>query len=76
MVELSELFIGYEPRTTIISQVLANFKVEVSTNYLAQQEIYDPTKDLTRTIYMDGFSNLKSSGIRMVIKLLEDKVIK
>ena len=62
--------IKYEPRKIIEEQVLVNFIVEFTTGTLAQSDY------LKRwTLNVDGASNSKSFGIRIVLTTLEGTII-
>lgn len=63
--ELSQFDIHYQPHVSIKGQALADFLVECLG-------ISDPTKDqhlelLTWKIYMNGASNEKGAGVRVIL---------
>ncbi|KAL5552647.1 hypothetical protein UlMin_040048 [Ulmus minor] len=72
-VELSEHHINYQPRTAIKSQVLADFIAEFSPNSLLQAEKElmtmkeGPNEKGTWTLHVNGSSNFKGSGLRLVL---------
>lgn len=63
-----------ERKIAIKSQILANY-VAISTNNFFQQEVHNAiTKNLARTLYVDGSSNAKGSNTRIIIKSPKDDV--
>ncbi|XP_070035479.1 uncharacterized protein [Nicotiana tomentosiformis] len=70
-VEMSEFDIEYKPRTVIKSQVLADFIADFSLGLLplATKEAVMVSKStsLVWTLFTDGASNVKRSGLRKVL---------
>lgn len=60
-VELSEYDIEFVPRSSIKSQVLVGFLVELSASASGESSS-------RWTIFVDGSSNLKESGVRIVLE--------
>lgn len=67
-VELSEYDIQFSPRTSIKSQALADFMVELSTSGVVEDHSI-------WVFHVDGSSNLKGSGVGLVLEGLEDFIL-
>ncbi|XP_058103396.1 uncharacterized protein LOC131246956 [Magnolia sinica] len=80
-VELSEFDIHYKPQTVIKGQALADFIVEVTVQPtipiadLAESSDRFPPNPPFWSIYIDGSSNSKASGARVVLETLDHTVI-
>ncbi|XP_038690528.1 uncharacterized protein LOC119989207 [Tripterygium wilfordii] len=78
-VELSEYDITYQPRTAIKSQVLADFVVDFapSTQLEADKELLCMVDQAPKvwTLYVDGSSNVRGSGLGIVLISPEGSVI-
>jgi dsDNA-binding SOS-regulon protein/uncharacterized protein YchJ len=70
-VKLSAFDIIYEPRTAIKSQALADFVADFSSDILeeAEKEVQQLREaDGTWTLYTDGASNVKGTGLGILLK--------
>ncbi|XP_074351495.1 uncharacterized protein LOC141690608 [Apium graveolens] len=72
-IRLSMYDIIYEPRTTIKSQVLADFVADFSPNLLCEadeelQQILSTRKMESWSLYTDGASNVNGTGLGLVLK--------
>ncbi|XP_057790809.1 uncharacterized protein LOC131007914 [Salvia miltiorrhiza] len=72
-VELSEYDITYKPRTALKSQVLADFVVDFAPNLIIQADkelcylTEEPDQTGTWKLYVDGCSNMRGSGLGLVL---------
>ncbi|XP_057803119.1 uncharacterized protein LOC131018411 [Salvia miltiorrhiza] len=72
-VELSEYDITYKPRTALKSQVLADFVVDFAPNLTIQADkelcclTEEPDQTGTWKLYVDGSSNVRGSGLGIVL---------
>ncbi|XP_057803551.1 uncharacterized protein LOC131018872 [Salvia miltiorrhiza] len=72
-VELSEYDITYKPRTALKSQVLADFVVDFAPNLTIQVDkelcclTEEPDQTGTWKLYVDGSSNVRGSGLGVVL---------
>ena len=71
VVELSEFDIAYQVRTSLKSQVLADFVVELTPGPPTTR---DESKDWW-TLMVDGASNVKISGVGVYFRSLDGEVI-
>ena len=80
-IELSEFDISYVPRTAIKSQVLADFLAESSPNLqvTANNESFSVKQQVSSspwTLYVDGSSNTKGSGLGVALETPEgDQIV-
>ena len=79
-VRLSLYDIVYEPRTTIKSQVLADFVADFSPSLLAQVEeelqcMVSKTEMKPWSLFTDGASNVNGTGLGLVLKLPQGDII-
>ena len=79
VINLSGYEIGYEPRTTIKSQALADFVVDFSPTleHEASKETAILTNDEpigTWTLHTDGSSNIRGTGLGVILKLPQGKI--
>ncbi|XP_075083376.1 uncharacterized protein LOC142167119 [Nicotiana tabacum] len=80
VIELIEYDIIYQPRSTVKSQILADFVADFSTNLVLEAEkelqVFTGTNPGTWILFTDGSSNIKGAGLGIVLIPTLGKVIR
>nr|XP_033509538.1 uncharacterized protein LOC117274382 [Nicotiana tomentosiformis] len=66
-IELSEYDIIYQPRTTIKSQVLADFSMNLVPEAEKKLQVFTGANSGTWTVFTNGSSNVKGAGLGIVL---------